>query len=103
MAQNTFTVAAIQMSMARDVTSNVATAERLVRKAASQGAQIILIPELFEGHYFCKDQKASEHARALPIDGHPTVRHFQDVARELGVVLPISVFERANNALFNTV
>ncbi|MEY3456717.1 MAG: N-carbamoylputrescine amidase [Actinomycetota bacterium] len=103
MAQNTFTVAAIQMSMARDVASNVATAERLVRKAASQGAQIILIPELFEGHYFCKDQKASEHARALPIDGHPTVRHFQDVARELGVVLPISVFERANNALFNTV
>lgn len=103
MAQNTFTVAAIQMSMARDVASNVATAERLVRKAASQGAQIILIPELFEGHYFCKDQKASEHARALPIDGHPTVRHFQDVARELGVVLPISVFERANNTLFNTV
>ncbi len=103
MTQNSFSVAAIQMSMARDVTSNVATAERLVRKAASQGAQIILIPELFEGHYFCKDQKASEHARALPIDGHPTVRHFQDVARELGVVLPISVFERANNALFNTV
>ena len=103
MQNSTFTVAAIQMSMARDVASNVATAERLVREAASRGAQIILIPELFEGHYFCKDQKASEHARALPIDGHPTVRHFQDVARELGVVLPISVFERANNALFNTV
>ena len=100
---STFTVAAIQMSMARDVATNVATAERLVRDAAARGAQIILIPELFEGHYFCKDQKASEHARALPIDGHPTVRHFQDVARELGVVLPISVFERANNALFNTV
>ena len=103
MQNSTFTVAAIQMSMARDVATNVATAERLVRDAAARGAQIILIPELFEGHYFCKDQKASEHARALPIDGHPTVRHFQDVARELGVVLPISVFERANNALFNTV
>ena len=87
MQNSTFTVAAIQMSMARDVATNVATAERLVRDAAARGAQIILIPELFEGHYFCKDQKASEHARALPIDGHPTVRHFQDVAREIGVVL----------------
>ena len=103
MTDKTFTVAAIQMSMARDVETNVATAERLVRRAASEGGQIILIPELFEGHYFCKDQKASEHARALPIDDHPTIRHFQALASELGVVLPISVFERANNALFNTV
>lgn len=103
MTEKTFTVAAIQMSMARDVETNVATAERLVRRAASEGGQIILIPELFEGHYFCKDQKASEHARALPIDDHPTIRHFQALASELGVVLPISVFERANNALFNTV
>ncbi len=103
MAAKTFTVAAIQMSMARDVETNVATAERLVRRAAADGGQIILIPELFEGHYFCKDQKASEHARALPVDDHPTIRHFQAVASELGVVLPISVFERANNALFNTV
>lgn len=103
MASKTFTVAAIQMSMARDVETNVTTAERLVRRAAAEGGQIILIPELFEGHYFCKDQKASEHARALPIDDHPTIRHFQAVASELGVVLPISVFERANNALFNTV
>ncbi|MFM9112893.1 MAG: N-carbamoylputrescine amidase [Actinomycetota bacterium] len=103
MAAKTFTVAAIQMSMARDVKTNVATAERLVRRAAADGGQIILIPELFEGHYFCKDQKASEHARALPVDDHPTIRHFQAVASELGVVLPISVFERANNALFNTV
>lgn len=103
MSSKTFTVAAIQMSMARDVETNVATAERLVRRAAAEGGQIVLIPELFEGHYFCKDQKASEHARALPIDDHPTIRHFQAVASELGVVLPISVFERANNALFNTV
>ena len=103
MTEKTFTVAAIQMSMARDVETNVATAERLVRRAASEGGQIILIPELFEEHYFCKDQKASEHARALPIDDHPTIRHFQALASELGVVLPISVFERANNALFNTV
>jgi N-carbamoylputrescine amidase len=89
--------------MAVDVATNVATAERLVRAAAASGAQVILIPELFEGHYFCKDQRASELARALPIEGHPTIEHFMKLAQELGVVLPISVYERANNTLFNTV
>jgi len=96
-------LSAIQMAMAVDVATNVATAERLVREAAKQGAQVVLIPELFEGHYFCKDQTADDLKRALPIEGHPTVEHFRGVARELGVVLPISVYERANNALFNTV
>ena len=103
MTSRTVTVAAIQMSMAVDVATNVATAERLVRAAAASGAQVILIPELFEGHYFCKDQRASELARALPIEGHPTIEHFMKLAQELGVVLPISVYERANNTLFNTV
>lgn len=103
MTSRTVTVAAIQMSMAVDVATNVATAERLVRAAAASGAQVILIPELFEGHYFCKDQLASELARALPIEGHPTIEHFMKLAQELGVVLPISVYERANNTLFNTV
>ena len=103
MSSRTVTVAAIQMSMAVDVATNVATAERLVRAAAVSGAQVILIPELFEGHYFCKDQLASELARALPIEGHPTIEHFMKLAQELGVVLPISVYERANNTLFNTV
>ena len=96
-------VAALQMQMATDVASNVATAERLVRAAAGQGAQVVLIPELFEGHYFCKDQRAEELGRAKPVDGHPTVDHFAKIARELGVVLPLSIFERANNAFFNTV
>jgi N-carbamoylputrescine amidase len=96
-------VAALQMRMATDVATNVATAERLVRDAARQGANVILIPELFEGHYFCKDQRAEELRRAEPVAGHPTVAHFAGVARELGVVLPLSIFERSNNAFFNTV
>ncbi|MEK7293047.1 MAG: nitrilase-related carbon-nitrogen hydrolase, partial [Actinomycetota bacterium] len=99
----TVTVAAVQMSMTTDVATNVATAERLVRDAVSKGAQIVLIPELFEGLYFCKDQRVEDLARAMPIAGHPTILHFQRLAAELNVVLPISVFERANNALFNTV
>jgi N-carbamoylputrescine amidase len=96
-------VAAIQMSMAVDTATNIDVAERLVRDAAAQGAHVVLIPELFEGHYFCKDQRAEELLRARPLDGHPTITHFAKVARELQVVLPLSLFERANNAYFNTV
>lgn len=82
---------------------NVATAERLVRNAASAGARIILIPELFESEYFCKEQEAKQHQRATSIDNNPTIVHFQKIAAELNVVLPLSVYERAGNALFNTV
>ena len=94
---------AIQMSMSADVDENLATAERLVREAAAQGARIILIPELFEDVYFCKDVDAKHLQRARPVEGHPTVARFSALARELGVVLPLSIFERAGNALFNTV
>jgi N-carbamoylputrescine amidase len=96
-------VAALQMSMSTEVGANIATAERLVRSAAKQGAQIILIPELFEGHYFCKDQTTEDLNRAIEMSSHPTVEHFAKVAKELSVVLPISVYERANNSLFNSV
>jgi len=82
---------------------NVSTAERLVRQAASDGAKIILIPELFEGEYFCKEQDAQHQQCAQTIDENPTIAHFQKVAAELNVVLPLSVYERAGNALFNTV
>jgi N-carbamoylputrescine amidase len=97
------TVAAIQMSMTDDVAHNVATAERLVRSAATQGAQVVLLPELFEGHYFCVDQLPEHFARAQPLEGHPTVEHFRGIAHELDVVLPISVYEQAGQATFNTV
>jgi len=96
-------VSAIQMAMADDIGTNVATAERLVRNAAGQGARIILIPELFEGPYFCKDQLPEHFDRAIPLDGHPTVEHFAAVAAELGVVLPLSVYERAGQARYNTI
>jgi N-carbamoylputrescine amidase len=97
------TVAAVQMAMAEDVDVNVKTAERLVRDAAAQGAQVILVPELFEGPYFCKDMLPEHFARARPIDGHPTIGHFAELAAELGVVLPVSVYEQANRATYNSV
>ena len=103
MAAMEVTVAAVQMSMTAEVAGNVATAERLVRAAAAGGAQIVLIPELFEGPYFCIDQLPEHFARARPLDGHPTVAHFAALAAELEVVLPLSVYERAGQSTFNTV
>lgn len=91
------------MAMSENTADNVAKAEHYVREAATGGSRIILIPELFEGEYFCKDLVADHLKRALPIDENPTIAHFQRVAKELNVVLPLSVFERAGNALFNTV
>ena len=99
----TLSLAAIQMSMSDSRIDNVSTAERLVRQAASDGAKIILIPELFEGEYFCKEHDAQHQQRAQTIDENPTIAHFQKVAADLNVVLPLSVYERAGNALFNTV
>ena len=98
----TLSLGAIQMSMSPDTATNLDTAERLVRDAAGRGARIVLIPELFEGHYFCKDVDARNLARAVPLGENPTIPRFAALARELGVVLPLSVYERANNALFNT-
>lgn len=89
------------MSDSRD--DNCATAERLIRQAAAQGARIILIPELFEGHYFCKDQLVEHLSRATAIDDNPTISWGRQLAAELGVVLPLSVYERAGQARFNTV
>jgi N-carbamoylputrescine amidase len=97
------TVAAVQMSMVDDIATNVDTAERLVRRAASAGAQIVLIPELFEGPYFCIDQLPAHFARAHPVEGHPTIARLAAVAAELEVVLPLSIYERAGQSTFNTV
>jgi len=97
------TVGAVQMSMTDAVEENVEKAEAMVRQAAGQGANVVLIPELFEGHYFAKEQASEHFARAKPLDGHPTIEHFRQVADELNVVLPLSLFEKANNAHFNSV
>lgn len=96
------TVAATQMACGRDRDANIAAAERLVRAAAGRGAQVILIQELFETPYFCKDHQAAHFELATPVGENPAIRRLRAVAAELGVVLPLSVFERANNAYFNT-
>lgn len=95
-------VAATQMSCTWDRDANLATAERLVRDAAARGAKLILLPELFETPYFCKDHDYEYLQLATPVDENVAVRRFAPIARELGVVLPISIYERANNAYYNT-
>jgi len=97
------TVAATQMACSASGPENIARAEKLIREAASQGAQIILIQELFEGPYFCQDEIYDLLSLATPLDENPAVKHFSAVARELNVVLPISVYERAGQSNFNTV
>lgn len=96
------TVAATQMACSWNKEENIARAERLVRQAAAQGAQIILIQELFETPYFCIDQSPEHFALAQEVDNSPLIRHFQALARELEVVLPLSFFERAGNAHYNS-
>ena len=101
--KSTLTVAALQSDFADDVEQNVERVTALVRQAAEQGAQIALPPELFEGPYFCRVQDARHFARARSVDGHRTVQHFRTLARELGLVIPVSFFERAGHAYYNSV
>ncbi len=96
------TVAATQMACGWDRAANIDNAERLVREAAASGANVILIQELFETPYFCKDHLAAHFELATPVAENAAVRRLSAVAAELGVVLPLSVFERAQNAYFNT-
>jgi N-carbamoylputrescine amidase len=90
------------MACGPDRAANVANAKKLVREAKAKGAQVILIQELFETPYFCKDQVAKHFALAAPYERNALIGEFSALAKELGVVLPLSFFERANNAHFNS-
>lgn len=94
--------AATQFAVSPDRAANVARAEALVREAAAKGAQVILLQELFEMLYFCQEQNNAHFALAAPFDGHPLVARMARLAAELKVVLPVSFFERAGHAHFNS-
>lgn len=96
-------VAAIQCVLDDDIATNVARVEKELRAAAAKGAQIILPPELFEGPYFCREEKEEFFALAKPFDKHPTIRHFQDVAKSLNVVVPVSFFEKDGPHYYNSI
>ena len=97
------TVAVVQMQCAKEVEANIAKADAMVREAAAKGAKIILLPELFERPYFCQERQYEYYAYATPTAQNPAVQHFRAVAKELGVVLPISFYEKAGTQLFNSI
>ncbi|MBT3487883.1 MAG: N-carbamoylputrescine amidase [Desulfobacula sp.] len=96
-------IAATQMACCDDKDDNIAKAEKLVRQAASKGARIILLQELFEDLYFCQEEKPEHIEKAMELEKNAAVKHFSEIAKELNVVLPISFFEKKNQARFNSV
>ncbi len=97
------TLAAIQMACSWDLTANLDQAEAAVVQAAQQGAQLILLPELFETPYFCKEQNSSYFELAKPATDHPTLTRFSRLAAQLKVVLPLSFFEQSQQVYYNSV
>ncbi|NLI92726.1 MAG: N-carbamoylputrescine amidase [Peptococcaceae bacterium] len=96
-------VAATQMSCSCSIKENIAKADSLVREAAGKGAQIILLQELFETPYFCQKEKPDFYVYATELEHNKAVNHFKNVAKELQVVLPISFYEKKNNARYNSI
>lgn len=96
------TLAALQASFVEDEDTNIARIAELVRQAAGQGADVVLPPELFSGPYFCKTQEESHFARAREWQTHPAVTRLAPLAAELGVVIPVSIFERDGPHTYNS-
>ena len=97
------TVAAIQMKMAQSREENILRAEALVRKSAQQGAQIVLLPELFELPYFCQQRRYDFLDFAQPVSENPAIARMQRLAKELSLVIPVSFYERDGNCQYNSV
>ncbi|MFZ7120839.1 MAG: N-carbamoylputrescine amidase [Eubacteriaceae bacterium] len=96
-------VATIQMSCTSNIQENINKADSLVRQGAAKGAQIILLQELFETLYFCQKEKPEYYSYATSVENNKAVCHFKKVARELSIVIPISFYEKKNNALYNSI
>lgn len=92
-------LAVVQMAMSTDLEDNVTRALALAR---SEKADLVLLPELFENHYFPQQQREERFGLAHPVEGHPFLGRFEQLARELNVVLPVSFFERAGQAHYNS-
>jgi N-carbamoylputrescine amidase len=102
MTASSFSIGIVQCALGDSREANVARVEALIREAAKRGAQIIVTPELFEGPYFPQAENEQAFDLAAPFDGHPTVARTQALAAELAVVLPVSFFERAGQAHYNS-
>ena len=97
------TIGAVQMRCSHSVQENIEKADRMSREAAARGANIILLPELFERPYFCQERRYDYYHYAKPVMENDAVRHFMKVAAELQVVIPVSFYEKDGTRLFNSV
>jgi len=95
-------VSAIQMQMSEDKDENISKAICFIKESYECGAKIILLPELFESLYFCKDMDERYFSFAKPLKNHPTIKRFSELARELSVVLLVSYFEKADEDYYNS-
>jgi len=98
----TLTLAVIQAAFGEDMDANIDRVAALTREAAARGAQVVLAPELFQGPYFCVSQEERWFAQAYPWREHPCVTALAPLAAELGVVIPISIFERDGPHYYNS-
>lgn len=96
-------IAAIQMQCSTNLQDNLEKAEKMVRQAAGDGAQIILLPELFEREYFCQQRRYDFYHLAKPVEKNDAVQMGMRLAKELNVVLPISFYEQDVNTLYNSI
>ena len=101
--RQTVTVAAIQCPLGGSREENIARVTSHVEEAGKRGAQVILPPELFEGPYFCRHEKDTFFDWSRPLEGNTTIAHFAKLAAHLNAVIPISFFERAGQAHYNTI
>lgn len=103
MTRRSISVAAIQTAYGPDMAANIAKTEAFVREAARRGADVVLPSELFQGLYFCSRQDPKWFETAFPVDSHPCVTALARLAGELGVVIPISFFEKDGPRYYNSV
>ena len=96
------TVAAIQCAFSEDMNENIGRIEGFVEQAAKQGAQVVLPPELLQGHYFCREEKDHHFETAFPAATHPVVTRLQVTAKKFGVAIPASIFERDGQHFYNS-
>ena len=102
MTAETLSIGIVQCALGGSREENATRVLGLVREAAKGGAKLVVTPELLEGPYFCREEKDSFFEWARPVEGNVTLARFQALAKELGVVLPFSFFEKAGNAYYNT-
>lgn len=97
------TLAVLQMAMTREVSENIEKADKMVREAKAGGANVILLPELFERPYFCQERQYEYYAFASTPEDNEAVCHFKKVCKELHVVMPVSFYEKDRNVLYNSI